>query len=139
MARVAWLPCSRSLVLREAGFRGSAWFSVQQDFEVDETEPGGICHIVVGTNLSFLFHARVTIIGLLERDLMSTIHKQLVTDEEGRPVGVLIPYEEWLRIEQQLGGAAGANGLEQLRRHEGMIRLSEDPVAYQRRLRDEWA
>ena len=27
---------------------------------------------------------------------MSTIHKQLVTDEEGRPVGVLIPYEEWL-------------------------------------------
>jgi hypothetical protein len=30
------------------------------------------------------------------------IHKQLVTDEEGRPVGVLIPYDEWLRIEQQL-------------------------------------
>ena len=70
---------------------------------------------------------------------MSTIHKQLVTDEKGRPVGVLIPYEEWLRIEQQLGSAAGANGIEQLRRHEGSIRLSEDPVAYQRRLRDEWA
>ena len=70
---------------------------------------------------------------------MSTIHKQLVTDEEWRPVGVLIPYEEWLRIEQQLGSAAGANGIEQLRRHEGTIRLSEDPVAYQRRLRDEWA
>ena len=70
---------------------------------------------------------------------MSTIHKQLVTDEEGRPVGVFIPYEEWLRIEQQLGGAAEVNGIEQLRRHEGMIRLSEDPVAYQRRLRDEWA
>ena len=70
---------------------------------------------------------------------MSTIHKQLVTDEEGRPVGVLIPYEEWLRIEQQLGGAAAGNAIEQLRRHEGMIRLSEDPVAYQRRLRDEWA
>jgi hypothetical protein len=70
---------------------------------------------------------------------MSTIHKQLVTDEEGRPVGVLIPYEEWLHIEQQLGGAAGVNGIEQLRRHEGMTRLSEDPVAYQRRLRDEWA
>ena len=70
---------------------------------------------------------------------MSTIHKQLVTDEEGSPVGVFIPYEEWLRIEQQLGGAAAGNGIEQLRRHEGMIRLSEDPVAYQRRLRDEWA
>ena len=70
---------------------------------------------------------------------MSTIHKQLVTDEEGRPVGVFIPYEEWLRIEQQLSGAASAHGVEQLRHHEGVIRLSEDPVAYQRRLRDEWA
>ena len=69
---------------------------------------------------------------------MGRIHKQLVTDEEGCPVGVLIPYEEWLRIEQQLGGAAAANGIEQLRRHEGMIRLSEAPIAYQRRLRDEW-
>lgn len=70
---------------------------------------------------------------------MSVIHKQLVTDEEGRPVGVLIPYEEWLRIEQQLGGKAAGNGEDQLRRHEGAIHLSEDPVAYQRRLRDEWA
>jgi hypothetical protein len=70
---------------------------------------------------------------------MSTIHKQLVTDEEGRPVGVLIPYEEWLRIEQQLGNAVAVEGGEPLRRHEGMIHLSEDPVAYQRRLRDEWA
>ena len=76
----------------------------------------------------------LTIIGT-----MSAIHKQLVTDEEGRPVGVLIPYEEWLRIEQQLSGAAAANGIEQLQCHEGMIHLSEDPVVYQRRLRDEWA
>ncbi len=70
---------------------------------------------------------------------MSAIHKQLVTDEEGRPVGVLIPYEEWLRIEQQLGTTDGTDGIKQLQRHEGMIHLSEDPVAYQRRLRDEWA
>ena len=113
--------------------------SRQQHVEVDETESGGICHIVQGRNLSFLFCIPLTIMGHLERGLMSTIHKQLVTDEEGRPVGVLIPYEEWLRIEQQLGGAAAGNDIEQLRRHEGMIRLSEDPVAYQRRLRDEWA
>jgi hypothetical protein len=59
---------------------------------------------------------------------MSAIHKQLVTDEEGRPVGVLIPYEEWLRIERQLGGAAAANGIEQLRRHEGMIRFISSVV-----------
>lgn len=70
---------------------------------------------------------------------MSTIHKQLVTDEEGRPVGVLIPYEEWLRIEQQLEGATEAKGARQLQDHEGAIQLSEDPIIYQRRLRDEWA
>jgi hypothetical protein len=70
---------------------------------------------------------------------MSTIHKQLVTDEEGRPVGVLIPYEEWLRIEQQLGSTVAVEEKGQLHRHEGLIRLSEDPVVYQRRLRDEWA
>lgn len=70
---------------------------------------------------------------------MSTIHKQLVTDEQGRPVGVLIPYEEWLRIEQQLDIASGANGSTQLQGHEGSIHLTEDPVAYQRRLRDEWS
>jgi hypothetical protein len=70
---------------------------------------------------------------------MDKIHKQLVTDEEGRPVGVLISYEEWLRIEQQLRGAVTVEGGEPLRRHEGVIHLSEDPVVYQRRLRDEWA
>lgn len=70
---------------------------------------------------------------------MSTIHKQLVTDEQGRPIGVLIPYEEWLRIEQQLGIATEPNGNAKLQRHEGVIHLAEDPVACQRRLRDEWA
>jgi hypothetical protein len=70
---------------------------------------------------------------------MDKIHKQLVTDEEGRPVGVLISYEEWLRIEQQLGGEVTVEGGEPLCRHENVILLSEDPVVYQRRLRDEWA
>lgn len=70
---------------------------------------------------------------------MNPLRKQLVTDEQGRPVGVLLPYEEWLRIEQQLALVPGANGNSQLQRHEGSIHLAEDPVAYQRRLRDEWA
>jgi hypothetical protein len=70
---------------------------------------------------------------------MGKIHKQLVTDEEGRPVGVFIPYDEWLRIEQQLGSTVEVEGRELLRRHEGMIHLPEDPVVYQRRVRDESA
>lgn len=94
---------------------------------------------MVEVNLRFLFHRGWTIICHLIEELMSTIHKQLVTDEKGRPVGVLIPYEEWLRIERQLDDAVEAGKTEQLQRHKGVIHLSEDPVAYQRRLRDEWA
>jgi|GEM_PF-459417 len=75
---------------------------------------------------------------VLYNEVMSPLHKQLVTDEQGRPVGVLIPYEEWLRIEQQLGITSGADGSAQLQCHEGVIHLAEDPVVYQRRLRDEW-
>jgi hypothetical protein len=62
-----------------------------------------------------------------------------VTDEHGQPVGVLIPYQEWLDIERQLGSPSAAAHGAGLERHSGMIRLTEDPVDYQRRLRDEWA
>ncbi|HRC45016.1 MAG TPA: hypothetical protein PLT27_13265 [Nitrospira sp.] len=70
--------------------------------------------------------------------LMDTIHKQLVTDEQGRPVSVLIPYLEWLKIEQQLHAPSPASKAQPLQHHAGMIQLSEDPLTYQRRLRDEW-
>lgn len=77
--------------------------------------------------------------NILYNELMNPLQKQFVTDEEGRPVGVLVPYEEWLRIERQLGIKAGADGSTGLQRHEGVIHIAEDPVTYQRRLRDEWA
>lgn len=70
---------------------------------------------------------------------MDTIHKQVVTDEQGRPVSVLIPYPEWLKIEQQLNEPSLATQAQPLQRHAGIIQLSEDPLTYQRRLRDEWA
>lgn len=70
---------------------------------------------------------------------MDTIHKQLVTDEQGRPVSVLIPYPEWLKIEQRLKEPSLATQGQPLQRHAGAIQLSEDPLSYQRRLRDEWA
>lgn len=89
---------------------------------------------MIEATLSFLFGPRFSY-----NEAMSPLHKQLVTDEHDRPVGVLIPYEEWLRIEQELALATGVNGNAQLQRHEGAIRLAEDPVVYQRRLRDEWA
>ncbi|MBX3123792.1 MAG: hypothetical protein KF854_11965 [Nitrospira sp.] len=69
---------------------------------------------------------------------MNIIHKQLVTDEQGRPVSVLIPYPEWLQIEQQLNEPSLATQARPIQRHAGGIQLSEDPLTYQRRLRDEW-
>lgn len=69
---------------------------------------------------------------------MNIIHKQVVTDEQGRPVSVLIPYLEWLQIEQQLNAPSLATQARPIQRHGGSIQLSEDPLTYQRRLRDEW-
>lgn len=69
---------------------------------------------------------------------MNIIHKQVVTDEQGRPVSVLIPYPEWLQIEQQLNAPSLATQARPIQRHAGSIQLSEDPLTYQRRLRDEW-
>lgn len=53
-----------------------------------------------------------------------------MTDEEGRPVGVFISYDEWLRIKLQLLGTVLVHGVEAFRHHEGMTGLSEDPAAY---------
>ncbi|MDD5308463.1 MAG: hypothetical protein PHU25_14165 [Deltaproteobacteria bacterium] len=64
--------------------------------------------------------------------------KRIVTDEEMRPVAVQIPYRDWLEIEKRLGGATSAVSGD-LSRHEGRLRLPEDPSAFQKRLRDEWA
>ena len=33
---------------------------------------------------------------------MSPIHKQVMTDDHGQPVSVVIPYHEWLEIERVL-------------------------------------
>ena len=45
--------------------------------------------------------------------MVDTIHKQILTDPEGNPVSVVIPYREWQRIEARLGeldqtGVSGA-------------------------------
>ena len=55
---------------------------------------------------------------------MNIIHKQVVTDEQGNPVSVLIPYPEWLKIEQQLNEPSLATQAQPLQRHAGIIQLS---------------
>jgi hypothetical protein len=70
---------------------------------------------------------------------MQTIHKQILTNENGEPVGVLIPYQEWLDIEKKLDASTeGKASAKNLQRYAGSIRLKKDPLKYQQQIRDEW-
>jgi hypothetical protein len=69
---------------------------------------------------------------------MPSIHKRVITDEQSRPVSVVIPYQEWLEIEQVLLEQSYGTESSKLRAHEGVVRLREDPIVYQQQLREEW-
>lgn len=70
---------------------------------------------------------------------MQTIHKKILTDENGEPVGVLISYQEWLSIEKKLGiSSKNKASAKHLQRYAGTIRLKQDPLNYQQQIRDEW-
>lgn len=64
------------------------------------------------------------------------IHKMLLTDENMRPVAVQIPYSEWLEIEMVIGKKTKKKG--RIAHLSGTIKLSEDPIIYQRSIRNEW-
>jgi hypothetical protein len=69
---------------------------------------------------------------------MRAIRKKIVTDESSRPIAVQIDYEDWLEIERSLilSPAAESGSISRFR---GTIRLTEDPIAYQSRIRGEWS
>lgn len=69
---------------------------------------------------------------------MREIHKKIVHDEEMRPIAVQIDYEDWLEIERQLENS-NQHETGDLSRYCGAIRLTEDPVKYQKRIREEWS
>ena len=70
---------------------------------------------------------------------MLPFKKKIVTDEAMRPVAVLIDYQDWQRIEHLLE-AYQANQKEEfnLTTYAGVIKLTEDPLQYQQKVRDEW-
>lgn len=69
---------------------------------------------------------------------MTTIHKKVVHDEHMNPVAVQIDYADWIEISRRLGIEQPPADSASLRRFEGAIALTEDPMAFQKRLRDEW-
>jgi hypothetical protein len=70
---------------------------------------------------------------------MLKIRKKILTDESERPVAVQIDYSDWLEIERSLDLRSGEIRKTDLAAYEGVVTLTEDPVEYQARLRQEWS
>ena len=70
---------------------------------------------------------------------MLPFRKRIVTDESMRPVAVLIDYEDWRKIEQLLEASQLLEKEEfNIAKYAGVIKLTEDPLQYQQRVREEW-
>ncbi|MEG3975038.1 hypothetical protein QT970_10505 [Microcoleus sp. herbarium8] len=70
---------------------------------------------------------------------MLPIRKQLVTDEAMRPVAVLIDCEDWQKFEQLLETPiVQTKENSNFAKYAGVIKLTQDPLEYQKQIRDEW-
>ena len=70
--------------------------------------------------------------------MIKTIHKKIVLDENNKPLEVIINYDEWNEIEQMLEYRFKIMHREELKKHVGILRIEEDPLSFQRRIRSEW-
>ena len=70
---------------------------------------------------------------------MHKIGKKILRDKSQRPVAVQIDYTDWLEIERRLDLRADADLNTDLSQYEGSITLTEDPLDYQVRIRQEWS
>ncbi|HEX5165833.1 MAG TPA: hypothetical protein VFV93_10595 [Thermomicrobiales bacterium] len=69
---------------------------------------------------------------------MIAIRKKIVTDETNQPVAVQIDYEDWLEIEKLLSLQTDKHLLTDLSEFRGVLKMTEDALEYQRRIRAEW-
>jgi hypothetical protein len=69
---------------------------------------------------------------------MHAIRKSIVSDESQRPIAVQIDYGDWLEIERSLNLTSRQVKTVDPSRFAGVISLTEDPLAYQLRVRGEW-
>ena len=70
---------------------------------------------------------------------MHRIRKKIVTDEAQNRVAVQIDYTDWLRIERSLNIQVEETPTTDLARYDGVISLTEEPLAFQARIRNEWS
>lgn len=71
---------------------------------------------------------------------MQPIKKQFVTDENLNPVAVIIDYQDWQKIEALLKDEQedSIESFKALSDYKGSIKLTIDPLEYQREVRNEW-
>lgn len=65
------------------------------------------------------------------------IHKKIVVDENSKPLEVIISYEEWEKIERLMGTGQALTS-SRLAKYVGILTLREDPLDYQKMVRNEW-
>ncbi len=69
---------------------------------------------------------------------MHPVKKKLLYDEANHPVAVQVDYSDWLEIEKQLDVSAEPDNVSDLSQLRGLITLTEDPLEFQHRIRNEW-
>ena len=74
-----------------------------------------------------------------QRTATRGIRKKIVTDEAQQPVAVQIDYADWLKIESMLNLRSERVKTRDLSRYAGVISLTEEPLNYQARVRNEWS
>ncbi len=74
-----------------------------------------------------------------EKIYMRKIKKKILTDNAERPIAVQIDYTDWLEIERSLNLQGDDTRDTDLSSYEGIITLSEEPLGYQSRIRQEWS
>jgi hypothetical protein len=74
----------------------------------------------------------------MPRRTTQRIRKKTVTDEAKQPIAVQLEYTDWLKIERALN-LSQEEEVTDLSRYCGVISLTEEPLAYQARVRNEWS
>ena len=70
---------------------------------------------------------------------MHKIGKKILRDEAERPIAVQIDYSDWLEIEGRLNLRSEEAPSADLSNYDGVITLTEEPLGYQSRIRQEWS
>ena len=70
--------------------------------------------------------------------MAKNIYKKVVFDDRDKPVEVIISYEQWQEIESTFKNYDKVMRKERLEKYRGILKLQEEPLSFQRRMRNEW-